>query len=339
MKHDADNRPPLPPERDRNPLVGGIRSYLELLRVPNVFTAASDVAMGYLVTHVVLDCPVATEPLAHFGLLVAASCLLYMAGMALNDVFDAEVDAHERPERPIPSGRVSLAVARVIGWELLICGTACAWLVSYFENNWWPGVVGSLLAGTVLLYDGAAKKTPFGPAVMATCRGLNVLLGMSLAVEFAATGIPLAWTAPYWLIIAGIAVYVYGVTLFARDEADIGEGSQKARRICLVLGTIVLLSGMAVLACLPLAIERFALGMARWWILWGVLTALVGWRCVRATVDPRPTLIRSAVGYAITSIIFLDAAVTAGVCGSFWGLTVLMLAIPTLLLRRWFSST
>ena len=28
--------------------------------------------------------------------------------MVLNDVFDAEVDARERPERPIPSGRVSL---------------------------------------------------------------------------------------------------------------------------------------------------------------------------------------------------------------------------------------
>ena len=36
--------------------------------------------------------------------------LLYVAGMFLNDAFDAEIDARERPERPIPAGEVSRAV-------------------------------------------------------------------------------------------------------------------------------------------------------------------------------------------------------------------------------------
>ena len=40
------------------------------------------------------------------GLAGASSCL-YLAGMALNDYADREVDAVERPARPIPSGRVS----------------------------------------------------------------------------------------------------------------------------------------------------------------------------------------------------------------------------------------
>ena len=39
--------------------------------------------------------------------LVASSSCLYLAGMALNDYADRDVDAVERPGRPIPSGRVS----------------------------------------------------------------------------------------------------------------------------------------------------------------------------------------------------------------------------------------
>ena len=40
--------------------------------------------------------------------LLLSSAGLYLGGMVLNDVFDARLDAVERPERPIPSGRVSI---------------------------------------------------------------------------------------------------------------------------------------------------------------------------------------------------------------------------------------
>src|SRR5688572_2665156 len=93
-----------------------IRGWLELVRLPNVFTAAADVLMGYLFTH---------ESLADRQLVVAlvgASCSLYLAGMVLNDVFDLKVDMLERPGRPLPSGRVPLAAARAFGVVLLLGG-------------------------------------------------------------------------------------------------------------------------------------------------------------------------------------------------------------------------
>ena len=97
-----------------------MKAWLQLMRLPNVFTAAADVMMGYLVTHGTL------RPASHFALLAAASCLLYLSGMILNDVFDAEVDAKERPERPIPSGRIThrAAAAMIQGCRLQRgCGT------------------------------------------------------------------------------------------------------------------------------------------------------------------------------------------------------------------------
>ena len=92
------------------------RSYFELLRFPAVFTAIADVMMGFLVT---FGAVIRAPP---FVMLAAASALLYLSGMVLNDVFDADVDAMERPHRPIPSQRVSLVRAKVLGWGLACVG-------------------------------------------------------------------------------------------------------------------------------------------------------------------------------------------------------------------------
>ena len=86
-----------------------------------MFTAVADVTMGYLVTHRDLQ---RRSDIRAAG---RASCLLYLSGMVLNDVFDAEVDAREQPERPIPSGRVSLQAATIVGWGMLTAGIVVAW--------------------------------------------------------------------------------------------------------------------------------------------------------------------------------------------------------------------
>ncbi len=101
-----------------------VRAYLQLVRAPNVFTAMADILLGYLFTHEQLQ----RWPL--FASLLAASTLLYLSGMVLNDYFDREVDARERPERPIPSGHVAPATALRLGLTMLLGGTALAWLTS-----------------------------------------------------------------------------------------------------------------------------------------------------------------------------------------------------------------
>src|ERR1041385_8386665 len=84
--------------------------YLQLMRPPNLVTANADVLAGF-----------AVAGLPRFDLLpwllVATTCL-YAGGVVLNDVFDARLDACERPERPIPSGRVAVRSAAVFGTVL-----------------------------------------------------------------------------------------------------------------------------------------------------------------------------------------------------------------------------
>jgi 4-hydroxybenzoate polyprenyltransferase len=157
---------------------GTVRAYLELFRLPNVFTAIADVALGFMLTHTALvgdDFSV----LVTFVLLVTASCFLYTAGMVLNDAFDAEIDAAQRPHRPIPSGRVTPTTARWLGHQMLLIGVALGWTAGWLSGSWSCGVVATLLAVCVYAYDALLKPTPLGPVAMGSCRLLNVLLGAS----------------------------------------------------------------------------------------------------------------------------------------------------------------
>ncbi len=177
-----------------------LRTWMELVRLPNLFTAMADVTMGFLFTHHGF----APSDGRLLGLLLAASTSLYAAGVVLNDVFDAAIDARERPERPIPSGRVSIAAARWTGWGLLVLGVVLAVVVAAMAGVARPGIVGALLAGGVVLYDIVLKPTPWAPLGMGLCRALNVLLGMSLLAA--------PWSAEHGLAAVAVGVYIAGVT-------------------------------------------------------------------------------------------------------------------------------
>jgi hypothetical protein len=141
-----------------------IRDVLELLRAPAAFSAVGDSLVG-----VYAGGPVRPRQL----LTPLASVFIYAGGMGLNDWADRELDAEERPERPIPSGRITADEALRISAGLLAAGVAVAALVGGRSG----AVRGAALAGTVVAYDTVAKDTPAGPWVMAACRALDVLLG------------------------------------------------------------------------------------------------------------------------------------------------------------------
>ncbi len=315
-------------------------AWLRLLRLPNVFTAVADVVMGYIITYG------GVQPAHYFSLLVAASCLLYLSGMVLNDVFDADVDARDRPERPIPSGRVPLRTATAVGWAMLASGVLVAWFASFNSGDWRPGAVASALGACVVLYDAVLKTTPFAPLFMGACRTLNVLLGMSLAPLAAGFGelSRVEAASPYvrwgtltaWLIAAGVGLYVVGVTIFARTEARLSS------RPRLLLGMIVMLGGMVLLALTPLWTNyspSLFVGRNGWYLLWAVLALITMRRCAIAALTPTPPRVQAAVRHCVQSIIVIDAAVCVGYAGPFWGLAVLSLIFPTVILALWLKAT
>jgi 4-hydroxybenzoate polyprenyltransferase len=307
----------------------GILPWLRLMRLPNVFTAIADVAMGYLFVHrtvengLVLAC------------LVAASAALYTVGMVLNDVFDFEVDSRERPFRPLPAGEISLIAAKALGFTLLALGLALGWFVGdlpgVFTWPWRSGVVASLLAACVLAYDGFLKNTPLGPLGMGACRFLNIVLGMSTSTRMGA-GIVFGFGPPELLAALGIGIYVSGVTWFARAEAGASRREILAAAMAVMAGGVAVLGSSALFALLRVDRQVY-------WLLLALLMFSVLRRCGAAAIDPTPPKVQAGVKHSILSLIWLDAATVLAVADPMYAIAIAALLIPALLLGRWVYST
>jgi 4-hydroxybenzoate polyprenyltransferase len=205
--------------------------YLQLLRLPTVFTAMADIVLGRMLVN-----GRTLEPYPTFFTVLAASCALYLSGMVFNDVFDVAQDTAERPNRPIPSGKVSRRSATILGCVLMLTGVGIAATLSLPTF-----MVAIALAVMILGYDGYLKRTPLGPIAMGSCRFLNVLLAGAPSVsDLSQLVVP-----PQIVVAAGLGVYIVGVTWFARTEAKASHRGQLGNALIVVnLGWMVLLGLM-----------------------------------------------------------------------------------------------
>lgn len=304
-----------------------LRDWLRLIRVPNVFTAMADVVMGFF--FVTPAAALDARGGLTLGLLVVASSLLYSAGMVLNDVYDYEEDSRDRPDRPLPSGRIALVVARRVGFSLLAGGMATAVLASFVAGHDGPWICAASLSVLVVGYDAFLKRTFAGPIALGGCRAINVLLGMSAAATWQRDGVQVA---------AVIGLFMVGVSVMARPEARHDDRPTMTTRFLVLLGVALMMAAVGALWWLP-DWRPILVQTPAWRGIVGLLVALVAWRCARAMVDPAPAVLQRTVGQSIRSLVVLDAVITAAVAGLAPGVAVLALLAPNLILSRWFYST
>lgn len=288
---------------------GRLWSYVQLVRPPNLVTAGADVLAGFAVAGL-------ARPAALPWLLVATTCL-YGGGVVLNDVFDAELDARERPERPIPSGSVSTRAAGALGGALLAVGVGAGLLASPLS-----GVVAAAIAGCAVAYDGWGKRRPVVGAVnMGACRGLNLLLGLSISPALVGHRWPLALLP---------VAYIAAVTAVSRGEV---QGGRRG-----VAGLALGLLGAVIVALIVLGLAQGAAFLAMLPFL-----LLFVWRVVppflQAFSVPEPARIRSAVRAGVLSLVILNAALGAVYAGFGYGVAVLALLLVATGLARLFAVT
>jgi 4-hydroxybenzoate polyprenyltransferase len=291
-------------------------AWFQLCRFAAVFTALADIFLGYFLTHSEIDSE------RDLGLLLGVSACLYLAGMVFNDIFDRDVDARERPKRPLPSGRVSVRAAVIFGIVLVVSGLALSSVVG--ANSL---VIAASLTACIFLYDGLLKSTVAGPAIMGVCRFLNVMLGASAAPEA-------VWMLPQLHVAAGLGIYIAGVTWFARHEAGTSPKAQLAAAIGVVnLGFAVL---VGFLVNWPQASDR----QTRAALALGLIALIINRRLFTALFDPLPARVQQAVRTMLLSIIMLDALLVFFVQeNQACAIAVALLLIPATLLSRFLAIT
>ena len=259
---------------------------LQLGRVSNLPTVISNVLAAIALSG------------AHPAVLtVVAICagisLLYIAGMYLNDAFDRTIDAIERPERPIPSGKVSAAEVFAAGFALMAFGVLIIAGVAFtIGAGWWPiaSVLG--LSAMIVFYDMRHKSNPFAPLVMGLCR-----VGAYTTAALAAGG-PLCRGLLIGCVL--LLAYLIGLTFIARVENRKPAGVMPRR------WTISDLRPLLFLAVPLIALQPIGQGP----LVFAIYLMFAGWtaRCIRLTLRAE---MRAAVSGLIAGISLLDALFVA----------------------------
>jgi UbiA prenyltransferase family len=145
--------------------------------------------------------------------LIVALSLFYVAGMYLNDAYDAGIDARQRPERPIPSGEVSVETVFTLGFGMMALGLVLlAWTGYGVAGGTGIGpVMGGLgLGAAIVLYNRRHKDNPLSPVLMGICRVLvYVTAGLAVASEL---------PGPLWTGALLLLCYLIGLTYVAKQE-------------------------------------------------------------------------------------------------------------------------
>ncbi|GBF41739.1 polyprenyltransferase [Leptospira ellinghausenii] len=284
------------------------KSYLILLRPANLVTAVADILAGMAIV---------SFPWVKGGsLLILASICLYAGGVVLNDYFDRNIDSIERPERPIPSGKVPSKHALYMGIFLFGMGLLFSFL--YSEISF---IISISIVVFVITYNRFAKHhLVLGPFVMGLCRGLNLVLGMTILKS-----IPLTFVSLSVLPI----FYIAAITTISQNEVF---GGGKIRFF--IAGFLYL--GVFCSQIIYSIYNHYFLYTFPFITLHSLILFPTLWRAIQ---NPSPTLIGKSVKTGVLTLILLNASFAAASGVIPIAILILFLLPLSFLIAKYFAVT
>lgn len=261
-----------------------LRTLAELVRLPAALTVPGDTLAG---------AAAAGWPFGRRTTAIATgSVCLYCAGMALNDFADRETDSRERPTRPIPSGRVTPALALSLAAGLtatsvgivLAAGGRCALAIEI------P------LVASVWAYDLQLKRTAVGPLAMAITRALDVLLGAGLGHRRACAPATLA-----------VGAHTLCVTTLSRHEVEGASASTPALTLAGTAGVVAAVARVAYAGPAPARTLHARIAA----VLLVAYVRIFGLAQFAAMRHPSPRQLQQAVSAGILALMPLQATLIA----------------------------
>ena len=296
-----------------------VKGYLRLMRPANIVTAISDILAGIAIAVYFIGMQPGDIQMLPAFLLVLATIGLYGGGVVFNDVFDADLDKVERPERPIPSGLIQKRKAAILGAVLLTGGIVAA---TFVHRQFFPsGFIALVIAIAALVYDKWTKHYAFsGPVNMGACRGLNLLLGMSLFPEA---------VYHYWGICLVPMLYIAAITMISRGEVHGGKKQTlytAAVLYSVVIGSIFFIS--------------FSNQTVLFSVVFLVLFATMIFIPLRQAIkNPKGPLIGKAVKAGVLALVLMNAAWAAAFGTLYLALIILLLLPLSIWMAKAFAVT
>jgi 4-hydroxybenzoate polyprenyltransferase and related prenyltransferases len=290
-----------------------IKDYLVLVRLPNLFTLPSNILVGMAT---VSSLAFTLTSFTQFLLLVTISVLLYCVGIVLNDLYDFDIDKKERPNRPLPSGKISRRSAIVL---VAIFSTLA--LILSLHVSFSTLVISSILFSVIFGYDKYLKNTQAGPFTIASARVMNILLGTSVSLRSVDSYSQIV-TLTFVLIIT--FVYVSLIGFISRYEVHGFSDNTKLLLppaiVATVIFSIILFTLMGFFKLESLIILS----------LFSFIMIISFSRIYRRDSGRTQKIVRNM----ILSIIVLDSTFLTGIIGIELGLVVLTLMAPLLVLAN-----
>lgn len=287
--------------------------YLGLARASNLPTVWTNALAASALSIAALDWYAWVVDWRACVVLAIAGSLLYAGGCTLNDAFDEHWDRQHRPERPIPSGRLSAREVWTVGLVELLGGLGLLGIFGLLTL-----ASGGAVVLAILLYDYFHKKWRWAVLLMGWCRGQWVI-----TAALAASGGLGTWVLVYGACLFGYIVYI---SLAARREALSDSGIAGSTWRTPVVMSLV---AAGILGLKHDFIAPALLGFALF-ILWVA-------RARREMQGGGPK-IGIFVSRALAGIVLLDAAF-ACLCWGWFGLWILVLLPVCLLLQRRIAAT
>lgn len=275
---------------------------LRLGRVSNLPTVWTNALAGAVLA--VPEVPLGTVILAALAL-----TFFYEGGMWLNDAFDAEIDARERANRPIPMGEINRGTVFMGGFAMLAIGVVLAFLIGSYA-----GLAGIALAAAIVAYDWLHKTVSFGP----------VLMGLTRFFSYALAAFAVGWLTNSVLLGGlGLLAWVIGLTYAAKQEAYDRIGAAWPLAVLAVPLIWALISAVGNVVALAL------------WVILAAVAASALHRLFRRSPGDVP----KAVVTMIAGISLYDAVLIGGTGATALALVAAAGFVLTLLLQRVASGT
>jgi 4-hydroxybenzoate polyprenyltransferase len=287
--------------------------FLRLMRPANIVTSVADVLAGIAISGYFLS---GDQEFLPVFLLCLSTIGLYGGGIVFNDIFDADLDRIERPERAIPSGAISKNEATLLGIILLGIGFLAAFAFSLRS-----GIIAFLILVFALVYNKFSKHHAFlGPLNMGVCRGMNLLLGVSI--------VSLSLQSLYLLGLIPL-IYIFSITMISQGEV---HGASKKKLYAGAFLYEIVIGAILFAAFLQQNIFYAALFVVLFaWMIFKPLFA--------AIKDPVGKNIGKAVKAGVISLILMDAAWAAAYGQIFFAMLIAMLLPLSLWLAKRYAVT